>query len=421
MPKPIPGTPYVIVPGDTLSHISLAAYGQARKWPKIWAANQTRLKSGDPNLIFPGEVINIPILPELEPQVAGDSELLPLGDPSLSENFQIVIKGKPIKVRSARAIRTMDTGADGWTASMFWDPSDKTILELVRPYGYKETKVYCGGQLIVTGPLYVTETSIKSDEVSANLEGFSKTVDMVDSTLDPPYSRNGVTLNQVANELASYHGVKVIDETGSAGTFEKVTAEPTDTIFKHLSVLAKQKARLISSTPRGDLLILQANTSGETVGSIGDEQARGHDYTARFDGRARWNAYRLISKRRGNQLREAIAKDNAVPRSRTKTIQADDTTAGDIQQAADWERSKALVEALTIPFPVSDWYAPDGTLYRENTLITVKSPRLFIPDGFTFLIRSVEYIFEASGRKSILSLVPPQVYTGEELIEPWAA
>jgi hypothetical protein len=45
---------------------------------------------------------------------------------------------------------------------------------------------------------------------------------------------------------------------------------------------------------------------------------------------------------------------------------------------------------------------------------------MFIPDGFTFLIKSVEYIFEPDGKKSVLNLVPPQVYTGEPLEEPWA-
>ena len=422
MPKPIPGAQYVIIKGDTLSGIAYAAYGQGRKWPKIWDANQTRLRSGDPNLIFPGEVILIPILPELQPTAAKDSELLPTAQPieEVVEDFQIVIKGKQIKVRSARAIRTMDTCADGWNAVVYWDPNDALLSDLYKPYSYYETKIYVGGQLIITGPLYITESQVKEDEVSKILEGFSHTADLVDSTLTPPYSRNGVTLNQVANELASHHGIKVVDTTPALGIFEKVTAEPTDTIFEHLAKLAKQKTALISSTPRGELLILQANTTTKPVGSIGDGLSLGSDYSARFDGRERFNAYKLLSKRRGKNLREAVAKDDVVPRNRVKTINADDTTGGDIQKAADWERSKALVDALSIPFPVSGWYAPDGTLWRENTLVTVKSPRIHVPDGYTFLIRQVEYIYEDSGKKSVLNLVPPQVYTGEPIEDPWS-
>jgi prophage tail gpP-like protein len=421
MAKPVAGSPYTIVKGDTLSGIAYAAYGQGRKWPRIWEANKSVLQSGDPNLIFPGEVINIPVLTELQPEAASDLELLATSEPieDVIEDFQVVIKGKPIKVKSARALRTMDTASDGWNAVIYWDPNDSDLADLIRPYSYNETKIYVGGQLVITGPLYVTEVPVKNDELPASIAGFSYTKDLVDSTLDPPYSRNGITLNQLANELAIGKGIKVVDDTPSAGVFERVTSEPTDTIFAHLAKLAKQKSRLISSTPRGELLILQANTTGAPVGSIGDELARGHDYTVRFDGTQRFNVYRLTSKRRGAQLREAVAVDSVVPRSRVRTIDANDTTDGDIGQAANWERSKALADALTMPFPVSGWYAPDGTLWRENTLVTVVSARMFIPDGFTFLIKSVEYIFEPDGKKSVLNLVPPQVYTGEELEEPW--
>lgn len=421
MPKPIPGSQYTIVKGDTLSGIAYAAYGQGRKWPRIWETNKTVLRSGDPNLIFPGEIITIPVLPELQPQVSGDSEFLPSAEPveEILEGFQVVILGKRINVKSARALRTMDTAADGWNAVIYWDPDDSALADLIRPYSYNETKIYVGGNLIITGPLYATEVQVKNDEVSAVLEGFSYTADLIDSTLSPPYSRNESTLNQIANELAQAKGIKVVDTTPAAGIFDRVTAEPTDGIFEHLAKLAKQKSRLISSTPRGELLILQANTTGKSVGSIGDELARGQDYAVRFDGRARFNAYKLLSKRRGNRLREAVAIDPVVPRSRVRTTQADDTTDTDISQAAEWERSKALVDALTIPFPVSSWFAPDDTLWRENTLVTVVSPRMFIPDGFTFLIRSVEYIFEPDGKKAVLNLVPPQVYTGEPLDEPW--
>ena len=52
---------YTVVKGDTLSGISQRFYGDANKYPKIFAANE--LRSGDPNLIYPGEVLIIPDLP----------------------------------------------------------------------------------------------------------------------------------------------------------------------------------------------------------------------------------------------------------------------------------------------------------------------------------------------------------------------
>ena len=61
MAVPTQGKQYTIITGDTLERIATISYGDSTKWRKIYNANQTRLKSGDPNLIYPTEVINIPI------------------------------------------------------------------------------------------------------------------------------------------------------------------------------------------------------------------------------------------------------------------------------------------------------------------------------------------------------------------------
>jgi prophage tail gpP-like protein len=417
MAKPVQGGRYVIVPGDTLSGIAYQAYGVGYRWRDIWAANQTSLRSGDPNLIYPGETITIPVVTDLAPEPESDSEIL---DNTRSDEFVILVKGRRLPSQTARAMRSMETVAAGWSAKIYRDPDDSKLNEILRPFAYHEAKIYVGGHLVITGPMYMSEPVVQSDKISNIIEGASYTADIVDSTLDPPYTRRKVTLNQIAGELVRSKGIKVVDNTPALGTFQKVVARPTEKIYEHLVKLAKQKGALIANTPRGELLITKT-VGSKSVGSIGDDLARGNDYRAKFDGRKLYNAYRVLSKRRGRKLRRAVAKDDNVPRARTLTIKADDVDEGGVQKAADWERSKRLATALTIPFPVSDWFAPDGTLWRENKIVTVVSKVLFVPDGFDFLIKSVEYVHGPDGRKTILGLVPPQVYTGEPLELPWSA
>lgn len=424
MPKAIAGASYVIVKGDTLWGISGQAYGNVRRWPEIWQANKSTLSSGDPDLIFPGEIIFIPGDVPIVIDVEEDSELLP--GPEVDPNGVIlVIDGQEVKVEAARVLRTMDTGSDKWSAEVYWDPDNADLTELYRPYQYKEAKAYVGGQLLVTGPLMTTEPAVTNDKVSMNLVGFSTTIDMVDSNMNPPYQYNEMTLNQIANELASYRGIKVVDETLDdpeslgLGTFARITAERSDKEFEFLAKLAKQKGVLLTSTPKGYLLITKTATEKDNFGSIGDDQARGHDWRAAFDGRQRFRNYRVLGKRRGKNVNSITVVDDVVPKSRTKNISAGDLVGAELQQAADWEKSKRIADALTIPFPVSDWYAPDKRLWRENKYVTVVSARIFVPQGFDFLIRSVEYIYGPDGRKTILSLVPPGVFTGEEVEEPW--
>ncbi len=50
---------YVVRPGDSLSAIAKALYGDAGRWREIYAANQGVI-GADPNLIRPGQKLHIP-------------------------------------------------------------------------------------------------------------------------------------------------------------------------------------------------------------------------------------------------------------------------------------------------------------------------------------------------------------------------
>ncbi|MDQ3698322.1 MAG: LysM peptidoglycan-binding domain-containing protein [Gemmatimonadota bacterium] len=49
---------YTVVAGDSLSKIAKREYGDAGKWPAIYAANRDKIK--DPDLIHPGQVLTLP-------------------------------------------------------------------------------------------------------------------------------------------------------------------------------------------------------------------------------------------------------------------------------------------------------------------------------------------------------------------------
>lgn len=416
MPKPTPGKSYTIQDENTLSQIAARAYGDQELWPRIWSANQFNLKSDDPNIIFPGEVISIPLLPEREQLKTEVTD--PVIPGKEKDDLTIVIDGLEVKSLGARIVKTMDTAADAWSATIEWLPgADPELDKRVKPYAYPPAAVYIGGKLVINGILYTTETDLSTNRSLKNLEGASFTADIVDSTLKPPYEKNNVTLRQRVEEIIKPLGFGVVFDIEEGGAFDRVTANENDTIFQHLAGLAMQRSALISSTVQGDLLVTRAAV-GVPVATIEETGQDILSFTARFDGRKRFNVYRAVgSSPLGNKV--GIAKDNVVPRSRFLTFQANETIKGDIDAAAKWRRSKQLADALTIPFPVSSWFTPSGERWKENTIVTVVSPSIHVPDGFDFLIRSVEYEDSIAGKTAVLNLVPPQVYTGEELTEPW--
>lgn len=414
--KPVPGKRYTIQDENSLSQVAARAYGDFTLWTRIWSANQSQLRSGDPNLIFPGEIIIIPLLPERE------SVKTSTADKDLSgkekDEITILLDGIEVNSTATKIIKTMDTAADGWTAVIPWRHGEDTELDKkLLPYAYPPAAIYIGGKLKISGLLYVVQPGKTADGTVKKISGFSFTADLIDSTLKPPYEKNNVTLKQRAEELVKPFGIDVIFNDDPGGIFNRVAVKEEDTVFGHLASLAAQRSLLVSSTADGNLSFTKA-ASGKPVSTIEEDKQGAQVFEATFDGRKRFNIYRALGQSPSG-AKVGIAKDSKVPRSRFVTFQVNETIDGDIEQAAKWRRSKQLAEALTIPFPVSSWFDQNGKLWEDNTLVEVISPTLSIPNGFTFLIKSVEYNDTTSGKTAILNLVPPQVYSGEELVDPW--
>lgn len=409
MPKPIPGKQYTIQDEDSLSKVARRAYGNYAHWPRIWRANQSALRSGNPDLIYPGEVIYIPELAELLRDDAGMSNREP-------DELSIIIDGLEIRHSAARVMLTMDTLADGWTATIPWIPGDNPELDkCLEEYTYPPAKIYIGGVLKMSGYLYTPESEESNEGSVAMLEGFSKTADLIDSNMRPPYEENNVTLRQRARKMVQAHGLKAIFQANTGGPFDRVTADEMEKIGEHLGRLARERTVLQSSTPEGDVLYWEADVKSPSVCTLEQGQYPVGRMRYRPDGRQRFNAYRVINTTPLGS-NEAVVKDNKVPRSRIKTIRVQDSLAGELKKIAIWERNRALADALTIPIPVAGWLNPrTGKVWEVNTKVTVKSAVLRAPEGRDFLIRSVEFEETENEKSAILNVIPPEVYTKEEI------
>ena len=197
-------------------------------------------------------------------------------------------------------------------------------------------------------------------------------------------------------------------------------------IVNFLQDLARQRAVLTSSDKDGNLIFLKANTDQNSVGSI----IEGEDgvvpisdtFSARFDDTQVFQTYIAVNDSPFAFLLkepQGISKDTRIKIPSFKTIVTSSLIEGAGQKAVDFARNQTVAQALSMPFEVNTWNAPNGELWAENTLVSVISPTLFVPNGFTFLIRAVQYNLDGKGETSILSLVPPTLYTGDPIVEPW--
>lgn len=409
---------YTVVENDTLSKLSSRFYGEPSKWPVIYNANQSTLKSDTPDIIYPGEVLVIPDLPEDVLRRNKQKKKIKFNS---NNSVTIIIDGKVFeKFTSFRLLTTMDTAADYFSANLPVDLDDNETWDLFNPDRFAETKVYINGELKLTGNVYITSPQISESGRIMSFIGFSKTIAIVDSTLRPPYEYNNVTLEDLSRTLLEPFSITSQFLDLSGGQFERVTADQNSSVYEYLAPLAKQRGLLISNNELGELLYLKADTMSEIVGTIEEDFPPGMEFKSTFDGRKRYREFKATSQDPENNSIYAISKDLNTPIQRFKTFSAGDSNDGNIQAAADWERSKSLANSLSIPFPVKGWISPNGLLWKENTKVVVKSKTIYAPNGFAFLIRSVEFKKESTGVYAILNLVPPSVFTGETIIAPWS-
>jgi prophage tail gpP-like protein len=418
MANPIPGKAYTVQPGDTLSDIAARAYGDPGLWPRIFNANQKNIRSGDQDVVAVGEVLIIPVLPEEEALRSAQTQAGQIND-----GPELKLEDRIVPVQSLRVFKAMDSIAAGWSATIAWEPGKDALLDqLTAPFFYPKATVKLDGKLQVTGKLYRPKTKKDNDGTSIELYGFSNTIDAVDSTLKPPYEANNTTLLQRCNDLLIPMGigVEVAPLLDPGGPFDRVIATPTEKKFDHLSKLAAQRRLILSSTPEGNVLITRADLDSPAVGTIEEDVSLAGPFEADFDGRKRFNTYRVIGQGANKTTQKVgIAKDADIPISRFTTITASDALKGEMSDVARWRRNRAAAEALTLPLPVNGWNAPNGEMWRENTRLTLKSKTLRIPDGFTLMIRRVELEWDNKGKNTVLNLIPPSFYSDGETETPW--
>lgn len=418
--KPTPGRVWTADEDTDLETVATQAYGDPTKAPTIWGANKGRTSSvvrkGE-SLIIPGSILT-------SSKIGGKRP----------DELTVIISGIEIGLTDARVIRTMDTAADGWSGTMPWRPGENPELDkALLPYSYARSSVYIGGELQVNGHLYTVRPGLTAGGRVKELIGFSHTIDMVDSHVQPPYERSNVTLEQLAREMMNHRGIRPIFKVPSGGPFARVTGHESDTVFSHLSKLATERGILVSCDEQGNMVFHRAVTEGAPVGTIVEGESGVEVYQAEYDGRKRFNVYRCISAGANNAIpqwgQEGVKRapapiveevDPKVPLSRFLSFRADDTTPGNAETAARWRRNKQFVETMTQDIRVTTWFAPNGKLWSTNTLITLVSPTLSVPNGFTFCIRAVEFSIGNNGRTAVLSLVPPQAYTGKEIGDIWS-
>lgn len=433
--KPVIGEQYVIVQGDTLWDIATVVYGSGWKYQLIWDANKSNLRSGDPNLIYPGERLWIPPDPDRQ-ETASDAKSAKARAVDAPEGaLSVFLRGEAYRPVSATVTRTFDTCADGWAMTFRDNLQDEDWVKrrgVFRPYGYPPAEVFLAGVSLGESVGYDTKLEGSSSTGMVTMEGYSPSVDMVDSVAEPPYEANNISIEEWIKRLIKPFGLTFstseVDQSAwaeaNAKKIKRIRIGKEEKVFEHVSKQLRQRGFVLSNGETTNLAVRSVPAVKiqveEFVDTPGDGSVPVLKTVAKFKGRDRYRITVVTGKGPRRNFRTTY-QDPSVPRNRRELTQVSSAEEGDASTAAESRARKRIADALTFDIPCRDWFSREGKLYAPGQFVLYKSERLFLKKGVVLLVRKVQYILEGKERRAVLGVIPPTVYSKGQVEDPWSS
>ena len=408
---------YTVVKGDTLWQISRRYLGTGSRYMEIFNMNP-QIRSHNPNLIYPGEVLIIPESTEKKEQKVTAKNI---------DDITIFIKDKQILTPSNFTLEVFfDTCADKYTISNFpFEYNDSEYKEIFKPYSLLPVKIYFGSELYFTGKQEVLSFDDSPSATSVTSAGRTNTYLLIKSNMPTsayPLQKCGLTLKQILTDwVLPVFSLQLQADADTGASFSNISIGETEEVWRFLSELAAQRYVVLSNTADGKLRIHKPDLTQTPTIIIKDKTVGYDNSNITYDSNERHGTYIGLSQSNTYGKFKAVIQDKLFIEQSWKVVNPTDSTKN-INAATQWEAAKAIRDALTLTITMPSWINPaTKKIWHCGELISLLQPSIMINQNFTFLIRSILYKNESDKKSCELRLVPPQCYTGEALItEPWS-
>lgn len=306
-------------------------------------------------------------------------------------------------------------------------------------------------ELVCTGWVTSTPIAYTGRSVTVNVQGKSKTVDLVDccfplGTLEAPKAStetdwgraglknlNGEKVASVGNSgvasswkaiptaelistLAGHYGVKVKTQIDLGVRQKRFSVTPGDTVFKAINSLLCKDNLVVTDNASGDLVVVKAGADGRATDAL-ETGKNILEASAGFDGSRLFSDYVFLGQHAGTDEDhgemaandKGTAKCGCVKRKRLYVHkETGQTTKATCANRAKFESQYREANFWRVAYVVQGWKQSDGKLWKPNTLVRVDDKVLGVHRQM--LIVSVEYTLDAGGMKTRLTVVPIEGY-----------
>lgn len=309
------------------------------------------------------------------------------------------------------------------------------------------------GELVLTGYVDSYGPGYDANSHDISCTGRSKTMDFVDCSITGTEGQfKGLTPGDLAKLLAQPFGIEVVVEKDGE-VIKDCQVSQGETCFAMLERLARLQELLITDDAQGRLVLTRAGAGKSSsvlqqgsnllrANATHDDSERFSDYIVKAQrsgssaGKNDWSGIKpspsipagLSHGERFKLERATLEKRDAKPKTLTQIVgtvkdpgvsryrplvivaesQADTTEA---MRRADWEMRRRVGESKKADVGVVGWHQDDGTLWKQNQLVWVRSKYLGL--DHEMLISKVSFHYDDGGEITDLELVMPDALLPE--------
>lgn len=281
-----------------------------------------------------------------------------------------------------------------------------------------------GADKVITGYVDDVVPALREGSHEVQVSGRGKCQDLVDcAAIWKSCQVSGANALEIAQKLAKPYGITAscIGDPGPA--VPQFNIEVTQSPAEVLELVTRHAALLYYEGTDGNLILSRVSTDRAGSGFVEGQNIQAAQYRRSMAQRfSRYECALLSVETTGlfqdhDGLFYATATDPNVKRLRRMVIVAEGVQGGLAlaQKRANWEAARRAGRGRAITITTDSWRDGKDKLWAPNTLASVQSPKLGLPNA-SLCISEVSYLDNLdSGRTAEVTLMPPPSFLPEPI------